>query len=538
MTTPDLTRSLIVPDVKEPLVIRINGVSVFGTKDYSGNVQSVHAIQTDNAIYSIKNGRITQIQSATETLTFNYNDTDKRFMVTVVTGNSSYEIPASYGTPNITFPNPVFTLPDDRDIPDPFTGIALSLQDKVTSRSINDATLQINYSDEQLGNRSNVMINLGGGHYYASLPVNDTTIDAYFSASNLLKTIPQQSDALIDLTRSYPMADICSQIPRSVTGFCSLIANDMTKQIPESLTVASKWTAQIPMQPKSLGRLHDFQVVIAIPGEQMVIAVLDSSNQISSRALTSRVNSEYRINPNVLTGFTLRAGGSRGKCNEETVAGNDTPDDRVIDIGKANTIIKFRYETYSIKDQMDVYYRNQQVFSTSCVGTEGELSTDIVLNGNESSVRVNVIPDCAGEMDTAWYYTIECSFDEVICRDDSCSCGVQRSLSTQTKNPTSNGCGPARGVVTWFSKPIGDKWKLTPSCNDHDICYGECNNNKATCDQAFIVSMLASCHLNWINATDIQACENRANIFYRAVDFLGGGPFEDAQQEDCTCPTK
>ena len=537
MSPPDLTRSIIVPDVKETLIMLINNVSVFGTKDYSGNVQSVHAIQTDNAIYSFKNGLIAQIQSDTETLIFNYNNTVNHFMVTVVTKNTSYEMPSSYDTPNITFPNPSFTPADYRNIPDPLTGIVVNLQDTVTSRSIDDATLQLQYSDEQLGNRSNVMINLGGGQYYLSLPINDTTIDAYFDRSNLLRTVQQQSDALLDLTQSYPIVDICSQIPTSATVFCSLITNDMTKQIPEILNTASVYAAQIPIQSKSLATLSNFQVVILIPGEQIAIIILDSSDEIGFGSSGSQGSNDYLLNPTLLTRFSLQAGGSRGKCNEQTVAGNDTPDDRIIDIGKANTAINFRYETYVIKDQIDVYYKNQQVFSTSCVGTEGELSTIIVLNDSESSVRVNVIPDCAGETGTAWYYTIECSSQELICRDDSCSCGIQGTASTQVKSPVANGCGSAGGFVTWFSKPIGEYWKLTPACDDHDRCYGGCNSSKVVCDQQFSQSMLDSCHVNWMNAADIQACENRANILYQAVNLLGSGSFDDYQQEYCACVT-
>jgi len=86
---------------------------------------------------------------------------------------------------------------------------------------------------------------------------------------------------------------------------------------------------------------------------------------------------------------------------EQTVAGNDTPDDRVIDIGKAHTTITFHYETYSIKDQIDIYYKNGLVFSSGCIGTKGERITFVVLNDNESSLRVNVILDCAGETGTA-----------------------------------------------------------------------------------------------------------------------------------------
>lgn len=83
------------------------------------------------------------------------------------------------------------------------------------------------------------------------------------------------------------------------------------------------------------------------------------------------------------------------------MTGDDTPDHRVIDVGKANSTIYFHYETYTIKDQIDVYYKNRLVFSSFCIGTKGERVITIKLDDNESSLEVNVIPDCAGEIGTA-----------------------------------------------------------------------------------------------------------------------------------------
>jgi hypothetical protein len=56
--TSDLTTGIIVSNVKDTEIIQVNSVTVFGKKDYSGNIQSIHDIRTTNAIYTINQGRI------------------------------------------------------------------------------------------------------------------------------------------------------------------------------------------------------------------------------------------------------------------------------------------------------------------------------------------------------------------------------------------------------------------------------------------------------------------------------------------------
>ncbi len=63
VSTPDLNTSFTVSNAKDMEIMQINDVSVFGVKDYSGNVQSIHAIQTGNAIYTINQRHIMQIQT-------------------------------------------------------------------------------------------------------------------------------------------------------------------------------------------------------------------------------------------------------------------------------------------------------------------------------------------------------------------------------------------------------------------------------------------------------------------------------------------
>ena len=435
--------------------MQINDVIFFGIKDYSGNVQSIYAIQTANAIYTINQGRITQIQADNESLIFKYNTTNNQFTTLVITQNSSYEIPSLYDNPNITFPQPEFIWDSDIDLPNPYTGIVLKLEDIVTDRSITDATLKMNYYDEQLGNRSTIMQNIGGGSYYSLLPTNDTQINSYFNISHTHQTVVEQSTTLLELIRSYPIFNICSQAPDAAKNFCSHVIEDMSTQIPNSLYASLNYVTNLQTQSNLPGPLYDFEIIALIPGEQPITIILDDTNRIDTRASASDANTHYSIDPNSLSTFSFQVKGARGKCNEQTVAGSDTPDDRVIDIGKAHTAIKFRYETYFIKDQIDVYYKNALVFSSGCLGTEGERVTSVVLDDNESSLRVNVIPDCAGETGTAWYYAIECAFEELICSGGMCYCGASKRPSTQTRPATSNGCGSEND---WYTPLIRNRY--------------------------------------------------------------------------------
>jgi hypothetical protein len=232
--------------------MKIDDVGFFGIKDYTGNLQSIYAIQTNNAIYTIKSRRIVRIQSMNETLVFNYERNNNQYKVLLVSQNSSYEVPSNYQTPNVTFPTPVFEFPQDETPPKIFTGVLVELSNKITGRSIEDATLLMNYFDANDGNKSSIMLNLGGGRYYSPLSTNDTTFDKFFDMKKLLSTTALQSDACLKLFQEYPMADICSKVPDSVKPLCALILQEMTVTIPDALRKSSNYTALLPLQSQFL----------------------------------------------------------------------------------------------------------------------------------------------------------------------------------------------------------------------------------------------------------------------------------------------
>jgi len=84
--------------------------------------------------------------------------------------------------------------------------------------------------------------------------------------------------------------------------------------------------------------------------------------------------------------------------------------------GQSHVVIKFHYETYVIKDLPLI----ERMFSSVCVGTQGELTTAIALDNKEASIRVKITPDCAGDVDTRWYYNVECPHTSLICQGGVC----------------------------------------------------------------------------------------------------------------------
>jgi hypothetical protein len=518
---PDLSVSIIYSNAKETELMNINGVRVFGMKDFTGNIQSIHAIQTFNAVYMMNNDRIIQIQTTELALVFNYNDTLGQYYVTAISENSSYEVPFLYYTPTVKFPEIVFDYSVDMNMSDPFTGIIIQMEDSLSGRLISDGSLQLNYYDKEYRYRSIVMISVGGGRYYALLPTNDNTMDKYFQIKNLHSTIFQQSNALIELIRAYSLADICSKISQTVKSFCDDISQDMNTKILDALGIASKYADRIALRSESSINVNShFEVVIRMLGERVTSQSLDN----------------IFINPNVRTVVPWNVSSSKGACNEQTVAGQDTPDYRIINIGKGHVAINFYYETFTVKDLFDVYYTGEKVFSSGCVSTAGERVEVIWLDGDEAYLRVNVTPDCDGGTGTQWYYAIECPNNELQCDEIHCYCGLKQKASRQIKEPTMDGCGNQRatwsyGSIHWLE----NYYNFTSVCNEHDRCYGTCNMNRLTCDNAFCSGLIRSCAINWNQSSQVNMCSYWAQQFCSYMADYGSGFFANAQNEDCSC---
>lgn len=79
------------------------------------------------------------------------------------------------------------------------------------------------------------------------------------------------------------------------------------------------------------------------------------------------------------------------------------------------------------------------------------------------------------------------------------------------------------------------------ACNIHDRCYGQiCESSperKRLCDEGLFHDMTRACvdafHAGRISFDEREVCEKQALIYYNAVSSMGGGAFEEAQDEAC-----
>lgn len=101
--------------------------------------------------------------------------------------------------------------------------------------------------------------------------------------------------------------------------------------------------------------------------------------------------------------------------------------------------------------------------------------------------------------------------------------------------PTANGCGSG----FWSSiPPYGSLYRdlgyFTACCNNHDVCYGTCQSQKAICDVAFYLCMYLACD-GATSTLSRWACRSDATFFFGAVRWFGQGAFDSAQRAACVC---
>jgi hypothetical protein len=94
------------------------------------------------------------------------------------------------------------------------------------------------------------------------------------------------------------------------------------------------------------------------------------------------------------------------QCSTTNQQGGDAPDTRLVELAKAAGTFQFDFNTETIQDQIIVTYEGRLLLDTGCVGAMG--SHQLTYSGSLTQVQVQVIPNCAGGMHTAWSWTAHC----------------------------------------------------------------------------------------------------------------------------------
>ena len=97
--------------------------------------------------------------------------------------------------------------------------------------------------------------------------------------------------------------------------------------------------------------------------------------------------------------------------------------------------------------------------------------------------------------------------------------------------------GPGSCGANYFQQFVArDNWgniNFSMSCQGHDICYETCGAFKKTCDTDFKHAMKTECKTlenNSMFNVERKLCRELANLYYSAVDRLGGEAFNTAQK--------
>jgi hypothetical protein len=96
-------------------------------------------------------------------------------------------------------------------------------------------------------------------------------------------------------------------------------------------------------------------------------------------------------------------------CNSTTIAGGDTPETHVVQMGRASGSFVFTFDTQNIADRLVVTYQNSTLFDSGCVSTGFPQQRTLQYSGTTTTVTVTATPNCAGGTSgTFWQFSVSC----------------------------------------------------------------------------------------------------------------------------------
>ncbi|XP_034246380.1 group XIIA secretory phospholipase A2 isoform X2 [Thrips palmi] len=110
-----------------------------------------------------------------------------------------------------------------------------------------------------------------------------------------------------------------------------------------------------------------------------------------------------------------------------------------------------------------------------------------------------------------------------------------KPLPNRYHKPSSNGCGPVGMEIPKDALPVSE---MTECCNQHDICYDTCNNDKEKCDFDLRRCLYKICdnHAQTVGSALTTVCKSVSKTLFSGTITLGCKSYLDAQKEACFCP--
>uniref|UniRef100_T1J7P6 Group XIIA secretory phospholipase A2 n=1 Tax=Strigamia maritima TaxID=126957 RepID=T1J7P6_STRMM len=154
-------------------------------------------------------------------------------------------------------------------------------------------------------------------------------------------------------------------------------------------------------------------------------------------------------------------------------------------------------------------------------------TSDFIINVNDGISRV------ARGLDTVNSVINEASEEECVftCPDGS------KPVRNKSFISVPNGCGSFGVSLPDDKLPVAE---LRKCCDEHDICYDTCNNDKEDCDKTFRKCLFRICekYKNVIGKDLLKGCKATAQAMYAGTMTLGCKAYKDSQKDACLCRSK
>jgi len=104
----------------------------------------------------------------------------------------------------------------------------------------------------------------------------------------------------------------------------------------------------------------------------------------------------------------------------------------------------------------------------------------------------------------------------------------------QIKEPEYDGCGSYDFHLNTDSLP-----PITECCNQHDICYDTCGEDRDDCDRRLKACVKQACNTlkedHAITEKGYEECNELSQIVFNTVNLLGCKAFRKSQEKSCDC---
>lgn len=192
---------------------------------------------------------------------------------------------------------------------------------------------------------------------------------------------------------------------QQATYYVNMNDSDGLVSVTSSITCTSSGTRQLPStlsgQPKTYGKSYTTTGLVVGETCRVYVTAKDTYN------LTRLITYEFTV---------VSPGSSGTPCNVATHhTGSNQPSSYTINVGKKSGTVLFQHNTYAVADTMLVSCADggsvggMSSWTTGCASTSTWAWTNLTFACTSNNLRVSVMPNCAGSVDTAWDFILGCA---------------------------------------------------------------------------------------------------------------------------------